>query len=178
MDDDDARAARNRLLIVGISGLLVAGALLGLFVGLLGSTVVRVLPEVSPTATRAGPGGGGEGTSTPTETTPTSSATPTETTSPRQPRQPRPTLTASPLTAGTYERVNLTGRFPGLPAGAALQVERRQGGAWVVFPVSLTAQPDGSFATYVQTGQVGANVFRVTALGSGRSTPPVTVQIS
>lgn len=177
MDTDDPRAARNRLLIVGIVGLLVAGGLLGLFVGLLGSTVVRVLPEASPTATRAGQGGG-DGTSSPTQTTPTSPATSTETKSTRRPRQPRPTLTASPLAAGTYDRINLTGRFPGLPAGAALQVERRQAGSWVVFPVSLTAQPDGSFATYVQTGQVGANVFRVTALGSGRSTPPVTVQIS
>lgn len=180
MDNDDPRAERNRLLILGVVGLVVAGGLLALFVGLVAGTDGRVFSDAAQPATRTGQDRTSDPltaitpTPTPTATTPTGSPTATRT---KSPRQPRPTLTVSPLEAQTYDRIDLTGRFPGLSAGAALQIERRQDGEWVVFPVPLSAQPDGSFATYVQTGRVGENVFRVTDTTSGRSTPPVTVQI-
>jgi hypothetical protein len=61
--------------------------------------------------------------------------------------------------------------------GAQLQVQRKQGGAWAAFPVTTTTGPGGTFTTAVETGQVGTNVFRLTDLRSGRSTPPVTVRI-
>lgn len=179
MDNDDSQAVRNRLLILGLVGLVVAGGLLGLFVALVGSTDGRVFPDAAPPAAGTGQDDISDTltTITPPASTPTPSATDTQTRSPRPPRQSRATLTASPLEAQTYDRIDLTGRFPGLPAGATLQIERRQDGVWVVFPVSLSAQPDGSFATYIQTGRVGENVFRVTDTATGRSTPPVTVQI-
>jgi hypothetical protein len=174
--DNDPRAERNRLLILGVVGLVVAGGLLALFVGLVAGTDGRVFSDASQPATRTGQDRTSDPLTaiTPTPTTPTPSPTATRT---QSPRQPRPTLTASPLEAQTYDRIDLTGQFPGLLPGAALQIERRQDGEWVVFPVPLSAQPDGSFATYVQTGRVGENVFRVTDTTSGRSTPPVTVQI-
>ena len=179
--DNDPRAERNRLLILGVVGLVVAGGLLALFVGLVAGTDGRVFSDAVQPATRTGQDRTSDTltaitptATTPTATTPTPSATAKRT---KSPRQPRPTLTASPLEAQTYDRIDLTGQFPGLLPGAALQIERRQDGEWVVFPVPLSAQPDGSFATYVQTGRVGENVFRVTDTTSGRSTPPVTVQI-
>ncbi len=172
MDSDGSWAARNRLLVAGLVGLVVAAGMLGLFVALVGGTAVRVLPDASDTPTRQGPDRGSSPTVSPSPT-----ATPTRTKSSPQPRPQEPVLTASPLEAGANERIDLTGRFPGLPEGSALQVERRQGGTWVDFPVSMTAQPDGSFSTYIETGQPGANEFRVTAPVLGRSTPPVTVRI-
>ena len=156
--------------------LVVVGAIIGGFVGLLGSTLVSVLPDSRPPATRSEREPKTFEPLTPQSPTQEPTETPTETRSPRPP-QSRATLTATPLEAGTYERIDLSGTFPTLPEGVQLQVERKEGDAWVIFPVSVTTRPGGVFSTYVQTGRVGTNLFRVTDPGSGRSTPPVRVQI-
>lgn len=86
-------------------------------------------------------------------------------------------LAASSASARAYERVRLTGTLPRTAAGRTLQVERLEGGAWVPFPTTATTDASGSFTTYVELGQPGANVLRLSLPGSDRSTPPVTVTI-
>lgn len=86
----------------------------------------------------------------------------------------RITLDASPKVASTYQRVNLTGRYPG-GNGTTLTVQRRQGG-WADFPTSATVR-GGSFSTYVQTGRAGVNRFRVVDQSTGKKSKPVSVII-
>jgi len=174
MEDEDSRAANKRLLILGAVGLLVAAAMLGLFFALISDTVVRVFPESSPTTQRE-PDRRSE-PATETETPTESPSSPTET-QPTRPPRPGPTLIATPQQTGVYDPIDLTGVFPGLPEGTPLQVERRENGAWVPFPVTLTSNAGGTFSTYVQTGRLGRNVFRITAVDSGLSTPRVSVLI-
>jgi len=183
VNTDPDRSNRPRLVVAAVASLVVIGAILGGFVGLLGSAIVTVLPDADPTPRTSG----GEPETyepltpqTPTQeplTTPTQEPSETATTRSPRPPKPRPTLTATPLQAGTYERIDLTGAFPGLPEGVQLQVQRKEDGAWVAFPVAPTTQPGGVFSTSIETGRPGANFFRITDPASGRSTPPVTVQI-
>ena len=176
--DPDDRTRRIRLAIAVVVGLALVGATLGAVIGFVGSSVVRVLPNPDPSVSRPNQDGKTYPPLTPQSPTqqPSDTTSPPETRSPRPPR-PRGALTASPLEAGTYERIELSGTLPGLPEGVELQVQRKQGGVWTAFPVTATTQPGGTFATAVETGQLGANVFRLTDLQSGRSTPTVTVQV-
>jgi hypothetical protein len=43
--------------------------------------------------------------------------------------------------------------------------------------VTATTQEDGSFNTYVLTGQAGTNEFRLLAEVTGEATPAVRVQV-
>ncbi len=57
------------------------------------------------------------------------------------------------------ERVNLTGRYQGAD-NLTLQVQRFEDGAWSDFGVTATVRV-GTYATYVQTGRVGEQRFRM-----------------
>lgn len=92
----------------------------------------------------------------------------------RKPAGRQITLSASPTTVPPLGRINLDGRYPNV-SGATLQVQRFDG-TWTDFPVTATVQ-NGTFSTYVQTGQTGKNRFRVLDKSSGRSSKPVTVTI-
>jgi hypothetical protein len=81
------------------------------------------------------------------------------------------TLNASPARVGSYDRINLTGRYPGRH-GASVQVQRFEG-RWVRFPASASVR-GGRFSTYVASGQTGKNRFRVVD-GSGKRSNPVSV---
>lgn len=115
------------------------------------------------------------------QTTQTEQTTETEPTTGRT-REPEPdpsegTLSASTTSAAAYEPLTLSGTFPGA-AGSTLQVERLEGGSWVAFPTTATADGSGSFSTYVELGQPGENLMRVTLPGTDRSTPTVAITIS
>lgn len=173
------------MILAGLAALVAVGIVLGL---LLSWASTRALDAA---------GISGDGDAAPV-TGPTTSEPTTEPTSepddgsdgpgpaggpPAAPAQPTPnppgqgSLVADPESAGSFEQVALTGRLPGLPAGATLQVERREGGQWVTFPVTTTTDASGGFATIVELGQLGANVLRLVDPGSSRSTPPVTVTV-
>lgn len=83
-------------------------------------------------------------------------------------------LSAHPHSASTYQRVNLTGRWPG-HNGVTLQVQRNLGDGWTDFPTSAQVR-GGSFSTYIETGRSGKNRFRVVD-GSGKKSNAVTVVI-
>lgn len=68
-------------------------------------------------------------------------------------------LSAAQQSVSPMQQIDLTGTYPG-GEGAILQVQRFEGGAWSDFPVTMSVS-GGTFATYVQTSQVGANQFRV-----------------
>ncbi len=118
----------------------------------------------------------------PTTTTPTPEPTTAEppTTRPTRPPGDSPLtaiqLSASPQSAGTYDRVNLSGSYPSAE-GTTLQVQRYEFGAWVDFPTSATVS-GGTFSTYIQTGRSGLNRFRVLDTSTGRASNVVTVSIS
>lgn len=99
---------------------------------------------------------------------------------PRKPRRSEKPETAITLTAGQTSvspmgQIDLTGSYPG-GDGAILQVQRFEGGRWVSFPVTMSVSGD-TFSTYVQTGQGGANKFRVADTGAGQFSNPVTVTV-
>jgi hypothetical protein len=80
-------------------------------------------------------------------------------------------LSAPQTSVGANEKIDMTGRL--------------DGGDWSVFPdaddpVTVTTRDDGSFSTYVITGRVGQNQFRVVGqVGDERlESEPVTITIS
>jgi hypothetical protein len=108
-----------------------------------------------------------------TPSTPTSNPTsaPPSTTNPPTDIE----LIASALNAGEMERVTLVGRYPGAN-GATLQVQRKEGGAWVAFPSSARVE-GGSFDTYVALGRPGPNQLRVVDTASGKTSNQVVITI-
>lgn len=144
-------------------------------------------PSLSPTATPS-PAPSATPTQTPTQTavagsspSPTTSSTPspspTKTSRSAKPKPDRQIhLRAGSSSAGTFEQVTLSGRYPG-GNGTALQVQRREGGSWVDFPTSPTVTA-GTFSTYIASGQTGPNQFRVVDPSTGRTSNVVVVNIS
>lgn len=111
-------------------------------------------------------------------TTQTTEPAPTTTTTTRTP-QPSPQviqLVATPLRATSFERVSLSGTYPA-PAGTILQVERNRGAGWEEFPTTATVDA-GTFSTYVATGILGANQFRVVDTSTGKLSNVVIVMIT
>jgi len=165
--------------LAGLAALVTVGVVLGLLLAWAstevldatgiaddGSNPSEPVLELPPdAATSTGPTGNGPGSTEPTSATP----------------RPSPsgdgTLTASPEAADSFEQVTLSGRLPGVAAGTSLQVERREGGSWVTFPVTVTTDASGGFSTFVELGQVGPNELRLVLPGSTRSTPQVTVTV-
>lgn len=85
------------------------------------------------------------------------------------------TLSVGQTEVSPMERIDLTGVYPG-GEGAILQVERLAGSSWTEFPVT-TSVTNETFATYVQTGQLGVSKFRMRDTESGRVSNVVTVTI-
>jgi len=137
------------------------------------SAMSENLPESASATTTSAP---------PTSQPPTSSPT----TSPpakddrkkdrKKKRRNRIELQISPPSAGTYERVNLTGSYRA-GEGATLQVQRLEAGSWVDFPTSATVS-GGTFSTYIETGHTGPNKFRMLDTSTGRTSNVAVVEIS
>ncbi|MEJ7832179.1 MAG: hypothetical protein WKF79_04645 [Nocardioides sp.] len=85
------------------------------------------------------------------------------------------------LSAGQTEtspmgQIDLTGVYPG-GEGAILQVQQYENGGWDDFPVTASVSNE-TFGTYVQTGQLGLNRFRMIDTDSGLSSNEVRVTIT
>ncbi|MET0916182.1 MAG: hypothetical protein ABWY81_08290 [Jiangellaceae bacterium] len=95
-------------------------------------------------------------------------------------------LSAPQTSVGANEKIDMTGQLEPAEADVEFTVERSlDGGEWSVFPdaddpVTVTTRDDGSFSTYVITGRVGQNQFRVVGqVGDERlESEPVTITIS
>lgn len=92
----------------------------------------------------------------------------------RQHRAHGLTLGASPRQVHRMARVSLFGAYPG--HGGALVVQRREGGHWDRFPVTVVVRA-GHFHTWVASGYPGRNLFRVVDPATGTSSAPVTVTV-
>ncbi|GAA1476992.1 hypothetical protein GCM10009623_14380 [Nocardioides aestuarii] len=85
-------------------------------------------------------------------------------------------LSASQTSVAPMEQIDLTGTYPG-GEGAILQVQRFENGGWTDFPASPVSVSDQTFSTYVQTGQPGAQRFRVVDTDTGKTSNEVKVTI-
>jgi len=191
----DEDTSWQRQLLAGAGLLLVVGLLVGGIIGLVALKAADVAgvggtptPETGPPPglglTTARP----ETTAPPTRTTrpapttpPTTQTTepaPTTTTTTGTPQPPPQAiqLVATPLQATSFERVSLSGTYPA-PAGTVLQVERNRGAGWEEFPTTATVDA-GAFSTYVATGILGANQFRVVDTSTGKLSNVVIVMIT
>jgi hypothetical protein len=86
------------------------------------------------------------------------------------------TLYANPTQVSSGQKINLNGVYLD-GEGVALQVQRKEGDAWVKFPTQASVR-SGAFDTYVYTGRFGENVFRVFDPTTGRSSNPVSVTVN
>ncbi|WP_243059612.1 hypothetical protein [Nocardioides sp. SR21] len=121
---------------------------------------------------------------TPKETSPQITLAPGDSTASSSPTQ-RPTRSESPRTqitlsagstsVGSMDRLDLTGVYAG-GEGAILRVERYAGGSWQDFGVTFSVS-DEMFQTYVQTGVLGVNKFRVVDTDSGLESNEVRVTV-
>ncbi|HSU01520.1 MAG TPA: hypothetical protein VLK03_03135 [Nocardioides sp.] len=85
------------------------------------------------------------------------------------------TLSATQQSVSPMQQIDLTGTYPG-GEGAILQVQRLENGAWSDFPVTMSVS-GGTFATYVQTSQVGPNQFRVVDTDTQVTSNELTVTV-
>jgi hypothetical protein len=176
----DEEPSWQRQLLVGLSVLLVIGLLIG---GILAVIAVKAADYVglgddaglstsSPEPILPTTGGATHTVAPPTNTPPST----THHTHTHKPRSGL-TLTASPTHVSSFDRINLTGRYPGHD-GAALQVQRSLGdGPWEDFPVNPTTVSDSTYATYIQTSMVGENHIRMVDTATGKMSNVVTVTI-
>jgi len=179
-DEETGEGRRNRTIAFSVFGLVTLGVVLGLLIGGLGLAAMRStnldVGGADPTEATSD-ASAAEQTTEPSATEPTTE----ETTDPTADAE-GPTLTASPTAVGVSEEIYLEGSFPDVGAGVTVQVQRRQDGTWLDFPdstspVTATTQDDGSFSTYVLTGQTGVNVWRVVALDTGAATNSARVTV-
>ena len=82
-------------------------------------------------------------------------------------------LTASPKTARSLQKINLTGTYKAHD-GTTLQVQRRQDGGLGRLPDDRTRRRR-QLATFIETTHLGANHLRMTDKASGRSSNVATV---
>jgi hypothetical protein len=108
---------------------------------------------------------------------PQTGASPTQ--SPEPTRSPEPeepiTLLAGQSAVGPMEQIDLTGQYP-TGEGSILRVQQFEGGTWTDFPVTASVS-GGGFSTFIQTGAVGLNRFRMLDTDTGATSNEVRVQI-
>jgi hypothetical protein len=178
----------QRQVLIGLVVLVAVGALIGGIVAVVSIKAADIAGIDDTTPSTNAQGGPLRRASDPppsdstTGTAPTGPSTPESTTSGspptnRPPDDPGIDLQANPQSVSTYERINLTGDYKA-PSGTVLQVQRREGGTWNAFADVTATVSGGHFATYVETGQSGMNLFRVVAVGRDEASNPVRVQVS
>ena len=84
-------------------------------------------------------------------------------------------LSVTQQSVSPMQEIDLTGTYQA-GEGAILQVQRFEGGAWSDFPVTMSVS-GGTFTTFVQTGQVGPNQFRVVDTDTQAISNEVTVTV-
>ena len=85
------------------------------------------------------------------------------------------TLQAGQTAVGNFERIDLSGIYPG-GEGAILQVQRMENGQWADFDATIPVSGE-QFTTYVQSAQTGVNKFRVIDNATGEASNPITVTV-
>jgi hypothetical protein len=120
------------------------------------------MPEYQPTQSAAPRPSGSGGSQQPTRSP---SATPSNAIR----------LEVSPREASPGDQLDFSGTYRG-GDGASLQVQRKEGGSWIDFPVTATVQNE-RFATYIITSRAGKNTFRVYDKDEEQGSNAVTVTL-
>jgi hypothetical protein len=179
----------QRQVLIGLVVLVAVGALIGGIVAVVSIKAADIAGIDDTTPSKDAHGGPLRRASDPppsestTGAAPTGPTTPSSTSSGAPPTKQPPEedngieLQASPQNVSTYERINLTGDYKA-PSGTVLEVQRKEAGSWSAFADVTATVNGGHFATYVETGQSGMNLFRVVALGRDETSNPVRVQVS
>lgn len=95
------------------------------------------------------------------------------------PKTPSPKglrLAMTPASVNPMERINITGTYQGQDA-IQLQIQRRENGKWTDFPIEVQVRA-GSFSTYIMTGRVGENSFRVFDPKANKASNVVVVTVN
>ncbi|MFT4009675.1 MAG: hypothetical protein QM655_06480 [Nocardioidaceae bacterium] len=169
--------------LVGLGALAIAAVGLGLIVGVVTAAAAQLsgvgddsassgtpaslyMPSYSPTPTER---------ATESVEPPNVSAVPLDPTDLSSDQAGDITLTADAAQVSPGQKIGLTGSYSGAD-GVVLQVQRRDGAAWVDFPVEATVR-GGTFQTYLYTSRTGEQLFRVFDPTTGRSSASVTVTV-
>jgi hypothetical protein len=181
-DDTERGERREHPVLIGVGALVAVSIVVGLIMGGGALAATKVLGVDGDTA--------GESTSSPTLYLPDPTDTegdddpplslapePEQTTTPFQPqeREEAISLSAGQTEVGPMQQIDLTGTYPG-GEGAILQVQQFENGSWNDFPVTASVGGE-TFATYIQTGQLGENRFRVVDSDTGKKSNEVKVRI-
>jgi hypothetical protein len=81
-----------------------------------------------------------------------------------------------PNTARAFETVRIHGRYRD-GADTFLQVQRRERGKWLAFPLPTKTDQSGRFTAYVEFGQPGRYRLRLLDPGSGVTSKPFVIVI-
>ncbi|QLQ09063.1 MAG: hypothetical protein HZY75_00115 [Nocardioidaceae bacterium] len=77
------------------------------------------------------------------------------------------TLNADQTAVAPGEQISFSGAYDA-EDGTVLQIQRREGAAWIDFPAEATVR-NGAFTTYVFTSRTGDNIWRLFDPDTGRS---------
>jgi hypothetical protein len=88
----------------------------------------------------------------------------------------RISLQAGETSVSPMGRIDLTGTYPG-GEGAVLNVQKFSNGSWQDFYSISANVTNGQFSTYIQTGTLGMNRFRVIDSDTKLTSNEVKVQI-
>jgi len=181
-EQEPDRDRQQQIVEVALKVLGVAVAI-GLFIGIGTWVVVKALDlntdSVGPIV--SGPVSPFQRLPTTALPQPTVSPDPSETdsipevTAPATPVAGDLVLSASPVSVGAMERINLTGQWAGKDA-VSLVVQRFETGKWANFGVSAQVNI-GTYDTYVLTGRPGENKFRMYDPQSNTASNAVTVTV-
>jgi hypothetical protein len=168
MADPDRSERPGRALLVALSAMAGVAVLVGLAVGGAAMTVVKL--------TGVGESSGGSGRAQaslvmpryrPTQQTGSDRGPAGSLPSKKQrgktpeasPKADRIKLFAAPQRVSPGDRINFNGVYLD-GEGVALQIQRKENGSWVNFPVKVTVQ-GGGFETWIETSKTGRSEFRV-----------------
>lgn len=179
----------QRQLLIGVLVLVAVGALVGAIVAVISIKAADLagIDDTQANNTREQRPRMSESEST--EDAEATESESTEATVPTEPTESRPstgdattepadlgfTLDATPRAVSTEQQINLTGAYEA-PDGTLLQVQRKESGVWVDFPVTAPVN-GGRYATYILTGRTGPNILRMLAIGRDDVSNTVTVQV-
>jgi hypothetical protein len=169
-DDGDGGDSPRRALLVALAAMAGVALLVGLAVG---AAAITVLNGAGVGDTGQASGGSEESLYIPryhpTQTAktddlnlPSPTAEESQSESPSEepsPRTDRIKLFGAPQSVSPGERINFNGVYVD-GEGVALQIQRKEGGVWVDFPVEATVR-GGVFSTWIQTSHTGESPFRV-----------------
>lgn len=173
---------RERPVLLGVGALVAVSLVVGLILAGGALAATRVLgvtgdsaggPTTSPTLFLPDPTDT-EGDSEPPLSLP---AEPSQSSTPFEPPEETEaiSLTAATTEVSPMEAIDLTGTYPG-GEGAVLQVQKFENGTWSDFPVTVSVAGE-TFATFIQTGRVGNNKFRVVDTDNKKKSNEVRVKV-